>query len=81
MTHQRLDRGEDALHRLVVYWFIEVQELVHYRTIIYMVGNRTEAVILRYCGEIVLAIVLPQGLVIPHDAFLHIAAVQSGLVY
>ena len=43
-------------------------------------GNCAEAIILGNGGEKVLAVVLSQGLVIPHDAFLHIAAVQSGLV-
>ncbi|GFI06880.1 hypothetical protein IMSAGC006_01628 [Muribaculaceae bacterium] len=46
-----------------------------------MVGNCAEAIILGNGGEKVLAVVLSQGLVIPHDAFLHIAAVQSGLVH
>ena len=76
-----MDRGKITLHRLVVYRFIEVQELVHHRTVIHMVGNCAEAIILGNGGEKVLAVVLSQGLVIPHDAFLHIAAVQSGLVH
>ena len=44
-----------------------------------MVGDGAEAVILRNGGEIVLAVVLPQRLVVPHDAFSHVAAVQTGL--
>lgn len=81
VPYQRLDRGKITLHRFVVYRLIEVQELVHYRTVIHMVGHSAETVILWNSGEIMLAIVLPQGLVVPHDAFLYIAAVQLGLVH
>ena len=65
----------------MVYRFVQVQELVHYRTIVHMVGDCAEAVILRYGGKIMFAIILPQGLVVPHDTFPHIATVQPGLVH
>ena len=40
--------------------------------------GRCRSVVLRHGGEIVLAVVLPQCFVVPHDALLHIASVQSG---
>lgn len=70
-----------ALLWLVVYRLIEVQELVHHRTVVYMVGHGTETIILRHGGEIVLTVILPKRLVVPHDTFFHIAAVQTGLVH
>ena len=66
---------------MVVGRFIDVQELADYRLIVHMVGNGTEAVILGYGGKVALAVVLPQGFIVPHDAFLHVPSVQSGLVH
>ena len=81
MLHQRANRGEIALLRLMAYRFVQVQELADYGFVFHVFGYGTETVILGYGGKIVLAVVLPQGLVVPHDAFLHIAAVQPGLVH
>lgn len=72
---------EIALLRTVSYRLVEVQELVHHGTVVHMVGDGAEAVVLRHGGEIVLAVVLPQCFVVPHDALLHIASVQTGLVH
>ena len=63
------------------YRLIEVEELADHGLIIDVFGYGAEAVILRHGGEIVLAVILPKRLVVPHDAFLHIAAVQTGLVH
>lgn len=65
----------------MAYRLIEIKELPDYRLVIYMVGYGTEAVILRYACHVVLSVVLPQGLGVPCDAFLHIASVKTGLVY
>ena len=56
---------------MMSYWFIKVQELVHYGAVVHMVGDGAETVILRDSGKIVLAIILSQRFVVPHDAFLY----------
>ncbi len=66
---------------MMVYRLIEVKELADYRLIPDVLGYGAEAVILRHGGEIVLALVLPQRLVVPYDTLLHIAAVQTRLVH
>ena len=76
-----MDAGEVALLRLVAYRFVEVEELADYGLVAHVVGYGAEAVILGDARHIVLAVVLPQGLGVPCDAFPHIAAVNSGLVH
>ena len=65
----------------MVYRLVEVQELVYHGTVVHMVGHGAETVILRHGGEIVLPVILPKRLVVPHDTLFHIAAVQTGLVH
>ena len=65
----------------VAYRFVEVEELADYGLVAHMVGYGAEAVILGDARHIVLAVVLPQGLGVPCDAFPHIAAVNAGLVH
>lgn len=79
--HQRADAGEIPLLRSVAYRFVEVEELADYGLVAHMVGYGTETVILGDARHIVLAVVLPQGLGVPCNAFPHIAAVNSGLVH
>ena len=79
--HQRADAGEIPLLRSVAYRFVEVEELADYGLVAHMVGYGAEAVILGDARHIVLAVVLPQGLGVPCDAFPHIAAVNAGLVH
>ena len=79
--HQRADAGEVALFRLMAYRLVEVEELADHGLVAHMVGYGAEAVILGNACHVVLAVVLPQGLGVPCDAFPHIAAVNSGLVH
>ena len=65
----------------MAYRLVEVEELADYGLVTHMVGYGAEAVILRDARHVVLAVVLPQGLGVPCDAFPHIAAVDSGLVH
>ena len=67
--------------RLVVYRLIEIEELADYRLIIDVFGYGAETVILGYAANVVLAIVLAQGLVVPCDAFPYIPSVQSRLLH
>ncbi len=77
---QRLDVREVVLLRSTVYRFIEVKGLIHHGTVVYMIRYGIESVILWNGSEILLAVVLAQGLVVPYDAFLHIVAVQARLI-
>lgn len=72
---------EIPLLRSVAYRLIEVEELADYGLVVHMVGYGAEAVILGNTCHVVLAVILPQGLGIPCDAFPHIAAVNAGLVH
>ena len=81
VPYQRLDMREVPLFWLVVYRFIEVKELTDHGTVADVFGYGAETVILGYTADVVLAIVLTQGLVVPRDAFLYIASVQTGLVH
>ena len=65
----------------MAYRLVEVEELADYGLVAHMVGYGAEAVILRDASHVVLAVVLPQGLGVPCDAFPHIAAVYAGLVH
>mgnify|MGYP007007083689 CR=1 FL=1 len=78
-TNERM-QGNPLL-RSVAYRFVEVEELADYGLVAHMVGYGAEAVILGDARHIVLAVVLPQGLGVPCDAFPHIAAVNAGLVH
>lgn len=60
---------------------VEVEKLADYGLVVHMVGDCAEAIIFRYACYVVLAVVLPQGLSVPCDTFLHIASVKTGLVY
>ena len=62
---------EITLLWLVVYRLIEVKELAYYGAVVQMFGYGAETVILGNAADVVLAIVLAQGLVVPRDAFLH----------
>ena len=66
---------------MVVYRFIEVKELADYGAVIQMFGDGAEAVILGNASDVVLARVLAQGLVVPHDAFPYIPSIQFGLLH
>jgi len=65
----------------MAYRLVEVEKLADYGLVAHMVGYGAEAVILRDARHVVLAVVLPQGLGIPCDAFPHITAVNTGLVH
>ena len=79
--YQRLDVREIPLFRSVVYRFIEVKELSDHRTIADVFGYGAETVILGNAADIVLAVVLAQGLVVPRDTFLYIPSVQLWLLH
>ncbi|MFR4552288.1 MAG: hypothetical protein ACLT49_03220 [Sutterella wadsworthensis] len=72
---------EITLLRLVGYRLVEVKELADYRLIADVFGYGAEAVILGYAADVVLAIVLAQGLVVPCDALPYIPSVQSWLLH
>ena len=65
----------------MVYRFIEVKELTDHRAVADVFGYGAEAVILGNAADVVLAIVLAQGLVVLRDAFLYIPSVQSRLLH
>ena len=65
----------------MAYRLVEVEELADYGLVAHMVGYGAEAVILGDARHVVLAVVLPQGLGVPCDAFPHIAAIDAGLVH
>ena len=65
----------------MAYRFVEVEELADCGLVAHMVGYGAEAVILGDARHVVLAVVLPQGLGVPCDAFPHITAVNAGLVH
>ena len=65
----------------MVYRLIEVKELADYGAVVQMFGYGAEAVILGNAADVVLAIVLAQGFVVPHDAFPYIPSVQFGLLH
>ncbi len=73
-------QGETALLRSVSYRLIEIEELSDNGLVAHMVGDGTETVILRHGSHAVFAVVLPQGLGVPCDAFLHTAPVNQRLV-
>ena len=79
--HQRADAGEVTLLWPVAYRFVEVEKLADYGLVAHVVGYGAETVILWDARHVVLAVVLPQGLGVPCDAFPHIAAINSGLVH
>ena len=66
---------------MVVYRLIEVKELAYYGAVVQMFGYGAETVILGNAADVVLAIVLAQGLVVPHYAFPYIPSVQFGLLH
>ena len=72
---------EIALLWLVVYRLIEIKELTDHGTVADVFGDGTETVILGNAADVVLAIVLAQGLVVPCDTFLYIPSVQSWLLH
>ena len=49
----------------MVYRLIEVKELAYYGAVVQMFGYGTEAVILGNAADVVLAVVLAQGFVVP----------------
>lgn len=61
------------------YRLVQVQEVVYYLTVVHMVGNCAETVILGNTSQIVLAVILAERLVVPDNAFLDVSSVQSGL--
>ena len=65
----------------MVYWLIEVKELADYGAVADMFGYGAEAVILGNAADVVLAVVLAQGLVVPRYAFPYIPSVQFGLLH
>lgn len=65
----------------MVYRFIEVKELTDHRAVADVFGYGAETVILGNAADVVLAIVLAQGLVVPRDALLYIPSVQSRLLH
>ncbi len=65
----------------MAYRLVEVKELADYGLVAHMVGYGAEAVILGDASHVVLAVVLPQGLGVPCDAFSHIAAIDAGMVH
>ena len=65
----------------MAYRLVQVKELADYGLIVHMGRYGAKTVILRHGRHIVLAVVLPQGLSIPCNAFLYIASVKTGLVY
>ena len=65
----------------MVYRFIEVKELAYDGAVVQMFGYGAETVILGNAADVVLAVVLAQGLVVPHDAFLYIPSVKFGLLH
>ena len=65
----------------MVYRFIEVKELTDHRAVADVFGYGAETVILGNAADVVLAIVLAQGLVVLRDAFLYIPSVQSRLLH
>ena len=69
------------LYGLMLNRFVQVQELIHHRLIVYMIWDSAEAVILGNSRYKSLTIVLSECLCIPRDTFLYIASVQTGLVH
>ena len=62
----------------MVYRFIEVKKLADYGAVADVFGYGAETVILGNAADVVLAIVLAQGLVVPRDAFLYIPPFSLG---
>ena len=79
--HQRADAGEVTLLWPVAYRFVEVEKLADYGLVAHVVGYGAETVILGNAADIVLAVVLAQGLVVPRDTFLYIPSVQLWLLH
>ena len=65
----------------MVYRFVEVKELADHGTVADVFGYGAEAVILGNAADVILAVILSQGLVVPCDAFLHIPSVQFRLLH
>ena len=65
----------------MVYRFVKVKELADHGTVADVFGYGAEAVILGNAADVILAVILSQGLVVPCDAFLHIPSVQSRLLH
>ena len=65
----------------MVYRFVEVKELADHWAVADVFGYGAETVILGNAADIVLAVVLAQGLVVPCDAFLYIPSVQFRLLH
>ena len=79
-TNERM-QGKSPSCGWWLYRLVEVEELADNGLVAHMVGNGAEAVILGNARHIVLYVYLLQGLGVPCDAFPHIAAVNTGLVY
>ena len=75
------ERTEITLLQLVGYQLVEVKELADYRLMADVFGYGAEAVILGYAADVVLAIVLAQGLVVPCDALPYLPSVRSWLLH
>ena len=65
----------------MVYRFVEVKELADHGTVADVFGYGAEAVILGNSADVILAVILSQGLVVPCDAFPYIPSVQFGLLH
>ena len=65
----------------MVYRLIEIKELADHRAVADVFGYGTKAVILGNAADVVLAVVLTQGLVVPRYAFPYIPSVQFGLLH
>ena len=81
VAHQCLNVGEVSFFWLVSYRLVQIQEVVYYLTIVHMVGNGTETVLLWNVSQIVLAIILTKCFVVPDNALLDVSPVQSGLAH
>ena len=65
----------------MLYRFVQIQETVNLFPVVQMVGNGTEAVILRDGRKIVFPVVLPECAVIPYHTSFLIPSAGAGLVY
>ena len=65
----------------MVYRFVEVKEFADHETVADVFGYCAEAVILGNAADVILAVILSQGLVVPCDAFLHMPSVQFRLLH
>lgn len=81
VMYQELDVREISLFGLMVCRLIEVKELSDHGTVADMFGYGAETVILGNAADIVLTVVLAQGLVVPCDALLYIPSVQFRLFH